>query len=145
LRPKRLRCNEDKFSQDESSRLSQEDSDEDTPDTPCLSSDENKLSQAPDDDSNNDVCHLRVSRSRISWSPEEEYWLVSWVQKHVSECSSRRIQWKLCVASINSTPSAFKLFPPSHLTPTAVHEACKRIAKRYFVGVKELSTELLGK
>lgn len=82
------------------------------------------------------------SRCRTIWSHEEEDWLVGWVERHVRDDFSGRIPWKSCVLEIQANESILDLFHPSHLSATALHEACKRIAKRHCVSVKQLSHSL---
>ena len=88
-------------------------------------------------------CPTPSRRIRSTWSSEEEEWLILWVKRHVDVAGTEiRIPWKSCVSDIRCNPVSAAIFDPSHVTPTAVHEACKRIAKRQGVVVSLLGNSL---
>lgn len=85
--------------------------------------------------------HTPSRRVRTKWSEAEEKWLMLWV-KNVQLLPSQRIPWKSCVSDIRSSPIAAAVFDPSHVSAIALHEACKRIAKRNGVTVSSLGENI---
>jgi hypothetical protein len=81
-----------------------------------------------------------VKRVRTTWSHEEESWLEDWVAKYVKTDRYRcnRIDWKECAGNISSCSAASSVFLPVHVKPSALHETCKRIAKRKSIPVHAL-------
>jgi hypothetical protein len=113
-------------------------------DVPNISSEEDGeyLPNPGDENEDEEVCTpikgFSPKRKRLSWSHDEEEWILKWVGNHLkSPQYNSKINWKLCLKELRRDKLA-KLFPEEHQDSTKIMECAKRLAKKHKKTIAEM-------
>lgn len=118
-------------------------SDEDEEYVPEQGEEDDEDDENDDDDDEQQQQQQRVvtsspKRRRLSWTVEEEQWIVRWITKHLKSPEfNKKINWQLCLKHLRLDPLVSH-FPEEHLDHTKIMECAKRMAKKKDVTVIQM-------